>query len=252
MSTALAREEEQSLRTHGLAMWWNFLGFLFLSHMLLDWTQERSKAQNHCRHKPNKHNPKEKLVLSGQWPGKGKHNRHSEESWPLFHHLDLALVWSTGTKSRKPQPPHPHFTPSFHGQSCPWQEQHPQWPLSPCPPLRLKGGPGPMASALPSPSRSWPSDTRQPRKVSSIPGDETSRAELSGLNNRHLFLIVLEAITSRSRGQQCSVKNTWVVPRDSIEGRGWVWFKGVTRGSFMMVPLSVLIAVVVTQSWHLC
>ena len=82
------------------------------------------------------------------------------------------------------------------------------WPLFPCPPLRLKGGPGPTASVLPSPSRSWPSDTRQPKEVSSIPGDETSRAELSGLNNRHLFLIVLEAITSRSRGQQCSVKNT--------------------------------------------
>ena len=65
-----------------------------------------------------------------------------------------------------------------------------------------------MASALLSPSRSWPSDTRWPREVSSIPGDETSRAELRGFNNKHLFLIVLEAITPGSRGQQCSVKNT--------------------------------------------
>ena len=105
-----------------------------------------------------------------------------------------------------------------------------------------------MASAVLSPSRSWPRDTRQPREVSSVPGDETSRAELSGLNNRYLLLIVLEAKTPRSRGQQCSVKNTGVVPRNSIQGRGWVWFNGVTRGSLMMVPLSILIVVVVTQS----
>lgn len=44
-----------------------------------------------------------------------------------------------------------------------------------------------------------------------------------GLNNRYFFLTVLEAKNPRSKHQRYSVKNTWVVARDSIQGRGRVW-----------------------------
>lgn len=139
-------------------------------------------------------------------------------SWPLFHHLDLALVWSR-MEPRAGSPNHPILTShpasrtvlSLAGAAS-------TVAFVSCPPLRLKGGPGPMVlSALPSPSRR-PSDTRQPREVSSIPGDETSRAELEWLKQQTFVSHSTGSYNFKIKGQQCSVKNTWVVPRDSIEG----------------------------------
>lgn len=49
---------------------------------------------------------------------------------------------------------------SFLWQSCCWQAQQHQRPVSPCPLPRIIGRPGLVASARLSPCRSWSSDTK--------------------------------------------------------------------------------------------